>query len=58
MGVGDFGEDLAVHDGVGAGFVGGAALDLDVFGEVEGPVPEGDREDRGGERGGDLVEGG
>ena len=54
--VGELGEQLAVHDRVGAGLVRRAALDGDVVGEVERPEPQRDRDDGRGQRGRELVE--
>ena len=42
--------------GVGPGLVGRATLDGDVVGEVERPGSQRDRDDRRGQRGGELVE--
>jgi hypothetical protein len=53
--MGQLGENLAIHDGVGPGLVGDATLDGDVGGEVERPFPQRDRRDRLGKRGRDLV---
>jgi hypothetical protein len=49
--VGELGELLAIHDGVGAGLIGRATLDGDVVREVEWPGPKRDRQDRRGQRG-------
>ena len=46
----EFGQHLAVHDGVGAGLVRRATLDGDVVGEVERPGSERHRDDRFGQR--------
>jgi hypothetical protein len=52
----ELGQDLAIHDGVGARFVGGATLDRDVFGELRRPGSQRDRRDGPGQSGGNLVE--
>jgi hypothetical protein len=52
----ELGELLAIHDGVGPGLIWRATLDGDVVGEVQRPGAERDREDRGGQRGCDLIE--
>ena len=54
--VSEFGELLAIHDGVGPGLIGHPTLDSDVVGEVERPGPKRDRQDRRGERGRELVD--
>ena len=44
--VGELRKHLAIHDGVGAGFVWRATLDGDVVGEVQRPGSKRDRLDR------------
>ena len=46
----ELGQHLAIHDGVGAGFIGRAPLDGDVGGEVQWPGSERDRDDWRGQR--------
>ena len=49
-------EHLAVHDRVGPGLVRRAALDDDVVWEVERPGSQRHRDDRSGQRGGELLQ--
>ena len=52
----ELGDLLAIHDRVGPGLIRRATLDGDVVREVGRPRSERDREDRRGQRGGELVE--
>jgi hypothetical protein len=49
-------EHLAVHDRVGPGLIRRAALDSDVVREVERPGSQRHREDRSGQRAGELIQ--